>query len=408
MHRAGQGRHVGVTFLELEGDFSRRQFTRAVARFATLHPLLGARLQRGFLGSVPSWIAGGPVEIEVAAHPEGADVNALAESLLIGNWDGFVRFDYLPTKSRTLVLMSWSHLLFDARGVELALAEIARLAAPDNRETAVRESWGVYSSPAPGLLEKLSAARPFIDRYYKLKNADTFSLAPPPAVPGEPRYRLLHFTPVETAEITKRAHRVTAGIFLMPYFLAVSMRAHAAVLESRGINSGSLQCAIAAQGRKRGAVDPVFQNQVSQLFFVLELDEMKSLKVAAAVLQQQFAETTKMKVDAAFLAMINWMRRLPLNTYRRFLQRMASGNITSLYHAHTGAFLPRTSVFCGAHILNGWHVPSVSQPPGTGAFFSERNGLLTMSFSWREGAVTVSEVDLIFAQTRADLLGAAL
>lgn len=405
MQQAGQGRHVGVTMLELGAGFSAAQLAMAVKQFAAAHPLLGARLHRGLPGSMPHWMVASPAIVKVVEHSEKVSAHALAESLLAGRWEGFLRFDFIRGTDRTMALMSWNHLLFDARGVELALTEIAGLAASDGGPPPTRESWGVHAPPVAGFFKKLSAVRPFVDRYYELKKPCIRSLSPAPALPRKPQCAFLHFSAGETEAMNRRARQATGGIFLMPYFLALSMRAHAAVLESRGIRDGTLQCAIAVQGRKRGAVDPVFQNQVTQLFFVLGMNEMATLQDAAAALQAQFSAMAKHKTDVAFLTMVNWMRRLPRQTYRRFLQRSAGGNITSFYHAHTGDFMPRISTFCGAPILNGWHVPSVSQPPGTGTFFSVRNGLLTMSFSWREGAVTLAELDLLLARIRADLLG---
>lgn len=407
MRRAGQGRHVGVTFLELGEGFSLPSLVEAAARFAAAHPLLGAHLQRRLPGSIPHWLADSAPKIEVVSHPAEADAHALAESLLTGNWDGFLRFDCLSAERGTTILMSWSHLLFDARGVECVLSEVARLAASGHERPPLRQSWGVHSPRPSGLLRQLSEVRPFIDRHYELKRSDVRSLAPPPATPSAPRCRFLRFSPEETDVVNALARRATGGIFLTPYFLAMAMRAHAEVLKSRGVREGALQCAIATQGRRRDTGEPIFQNQVSQLFFTLDLHETHSLDAATTALQDQFATMMKQKTDVAFLIMVNWMRRLPLPAYRRFLRHAASGNITSFFHAHTGAFLPHHTTFCGAPLRNGWHAPSVSQPPGTGIFLSESNGTLTMTLSWRERALAPAEVDLLFTRMRADLLGVA-
>ena len=107
----------------------------------------------------------------------------------------------------------------------------------------------------------------------------------------------------------------------------------------------------------------------------------------------------------SFAVMIDAMRRLPAPLYRRFLRREASGQIASFYHAHTGEFLPRLEEFCGGEILDGWHVPSVPQPPGTGLFFSERAGRLTASLCWREGVLSEEERRGMLASVRGDLLG---
>jgi hypothetical protein len=192
----------------------------------------------------------------------------------------------------------------------------------------------------------------------------------------------------------------------LPWFLAVAMRAHAAILRARGVVEGALECAIAVQGRNRGARGPIFQNQVSQLFFSQPLDAMENLPALAGELQQQFAGMMRAKCDVAFVIMVDWMRRLPAWAYRRFLRREASGQIVSFYHAHTGQFLPGVEELAGSVILDGWHIPSVPQPPGSGLFFSERAGCLTGVVCWREGVMNWSEQKMFQASVCGDLRGA--
>lgn len=405
MVRSGQGRHVGVTVLQVGPGFSLSKLRNAVSRFASSQSLLGASLARGLPGSVPKWVLGSPSHIEVKQHRQDTDWHPIARELLQGSWSGFMRFDVVPVgDGGALVLMSWSHLVLDARGIELALTELQRLAAhPD--ETPERNSWALPMIAAKSLRQKVKAVQPFLDRYWQLRENRVVSLAPSPRQPSEMMFEMLQFSPEQTRQMKKRAERVTAGIFALPWFLAATMRAHAEVLRSRGQKDGSLECTISVQTRKRGSRGPIFQNQVSQLFFALPLDELESLEGSARQLHSQFAEMTRNKCDAAFLVMIDWMRRMPSTLYRRFLKREASGQIASFYHAHTGEFLPSVRDFCGGEITDGWHVPSVPQPPGTGLFFSERAGRLSASLCWRSGALSEAEQCIMQRSIRSDLLG---
>ena len=78
--------------------------------------------------------------------------------------------------------------------------------------------------------------------------------------------------------------------------------------------------------------------------------------------------------------------------------------MVSFFHSHTGEFLKGVDSIGGAVILDGWHVPTVSQPPCSGLFFSERRGRLTAAIAWRNGAIPDHEVDLLEASLRRDLL----
>jgi len=405
MHRSGQGRHVGVTVLEVGRGFKVERLAEAAARLAESQPILGAKLRRGLPGAVPSWRGDKTTEVVVEIHPAGADWRGLAEERLQGKWSGRLRFDVWPASEGFLVLMSWSHLLFDARGVELALAEVARLGQEVPAQSEVN-SHALPFARRRAWWQELRAVRPFLERYWSLRFERVVSLGGAPARAGRACFEVVRFSREETAAMKRRADPVTGGIFALPWFLAVTMRAHAAVFRARGQENGSLECTISVQGRKRGARGPIFQNQVSQLFFARPLADLASVEDEARALLGQFAAMTRDKFDGAFLVMIDWMRRLPAPLYRRFLRREASGQLASFYHAHTGEFLPGVREFCGGAVVDGWHVPSVPQPPGTGLFFSEREGRLTASLCWRDGVLSADERALMWSAIRADLLGA--
>ena len=404
MQRSGQGRHVGVTVLEVGSGFEVERLRDAAAKLARTQPILGAFLRRRLPGTVPVWRGDKAGEVAVVCHAEGTKWRALAGDLLQGRWSGRLRFDLVPSGGDWVLLMSWSHLLFDARGVELALAELARLGNGGAVESEAGSHALPHASNRPWW-RKIRAVRPFLERYWSLRDKTVVSLGGGPSLPRQSCFEVVHFSAEETSAMKRRAEPVTGGIFALPWFLAATMRAHAVVLRARGQEDGMLECTISVQGRKRGAPGPIFQNQVSQLFFALPVSGLASIEEAARMLQGQFAAMTREKFDEAFLVMVDWMRRLPAPLYRRFLRREASGQLASFYHAHTGEFLPGLPEFCGGAVLDGWHVPSVPQPPGTGLFFSERLGRLTASLCWRDGVLSGADRALMLASLRADLLG---
>lgn len=404
MWRAGQGRHVGVTVVEADQGFSLPRFREAVDRFAECQPLLGAQIVRRWPGAIPAWrIRGGEeCRVDVEVHPRETSWEDLAARRLKGDWPGKMRFDIIPAAGGgATVMMGWSHLILDARGIELAWAELARLGG----ETGAVPESDSRALPFSALRRGFRSVRPFLARYWKLRESRVVSAGPPPARASDPRFEVVRFSAAETAAMKRRAEPVTGGIFALPWFLAVAMRAHAEVFRTRGMADGALECTISVQGRKRGARGPIFQNQVSQLHFALPLGRLGSPEAAARELQGQFAEMTRSKCDEAFVVMVDWMRRLPPALYRRFLRREASGQIASFYHAHTGEFLPGVHDLCGGKILDGWHIPSVPQPPGTGLFFSERAGRLTASLCWRDGVLSPEDKNAMLGCMRADLLG---
>jgi hypothetical protein len=408
MGRAGQGRHVGLSVLKLTGMFSAEALRSAAARFSQSHPLLHARVRCRHWFAIPEWRAEGPFSQEavgVYERSEGVPVEEVCRDLLRTASPEPLRFEVVPRPGGVFVVVRWLHLLLDGRGIELALHEMARLAENPLEAPRVQESWGAAFELPKAMAERRQKVGPFVERYNALKRLSFKSLGRVAAEAGEARFKTLHFDAAQSEEIRARADHLTGGIFQLPYFFAVVARAHAEVFAVRGEPCMNYHAAAPVQGRRRGAKHPIFQNQMSQFYFGLTHEEVGDLETATKSIHAQFGLMARHKVESAFLIMLAWFLRFPSRLYIHVLKRQTKGAITSFFHSHTGQFMPETQTFCGAQITDGWHIPTVSQPPGSGIFFSERNRCLTATLSWRGGVLSESEVELMCARLRQDLLG---
>jgi hypothetical protein len=318
-----------------------------------------------------------------------------------------IRFDVIADPQGATVVLRWRHVLLDAKGAELLLAEVARLAEKPGSEACGAGSWGPIAARRPSnWWTAFREMRRFNDSFYARARTPIRSLGGLPPRPSTAAFFVENFSAAETAQISARAATGTHELFRLGWFLAAAMRMHHAVLARRGEPADSYQANCPVQERKRGARQPIWQNHVNQLFFQLLQPEIGDMGVAANALREQFMMQTRERLDQAFAITSRMLRRLPGWFYLRVLREGSNGHISSFFFSHTGEFLPECRNFCGAAIEDGWHVPSVCQPPGTGVFFSERDARLTATISWREGALREGELDLMRAQLRADLLGA--
>lgn len=410
MAAGGQSRHIGLTIVELGPGLDVAALRGAVARFSISHPLLHGTLCRRWFMGVPFWKTPeslGSDAVPFLEQAVGTDRDAYCKKLLQSSSDAFLEIHLLPRAEGSTIIAKWSHLLFDGRGAELALQEIARLAGNPSEPPAPLASWGLPFPPPPGLIARWAGTRAFVRRHYDMKPVDFRSLGGPGPRGGAPAFRVLRFSLEESALLRERAMRLTGGIFQMPYFFAAAARAHAAVFEARGERPGSFVSPVPVQARKPKARHPIFQNQVTVLHFKLPAAHACDLEKSTTHIQAQFEEAVRGGLESSTATMLWWMRRLPTGIYRRFLQSDTAGEIVSFFQSHTGDFLPGVREMCGAFIEDGWHIPSVSQPPGTGVFFSERDGRVAATLSWREGVLRAGEVDHMETSLRHDLLGAA-
>lgn len=411
MESGGQGRHFGLTVLKLGAGFSFTQLRSATERFSQSHPLLHARIRRNWWFGIPAWHAEGPFSkdaVRIVEHSSQTSLEQLCEAALQAPARETMRFDVVYAEHCTLVVFKWLHLLFDGRGVELALHEISRLASAPEEPARLQMSWGAAFETPAKIGEQYHRVQPFIDRYNELKTTVFESLGGAVPSPGKPRCDTVHFNQEQTRTIRARAERLTGGIFQLPYYFAIVARAHADVFRHRHQPHMNFYAAAPIQGRRRGAKHPIFQNQPSQFYFALRHHEAHSLEAATNAVHSQFSTLSRNKVDTSFFIMLQWLRRIPKSLYIDNIQHQTRGHLTSFFHSHTGQFMPETPAFCGAQIDDGWHIPTVSQPPGTGVFFSERNQRLTATISYRDGVLSVEELNRMRSHLIQDLLGRCL
>jgi hypothetical protein len=101
------------------------------------------------------------------------------------------------------------------------------------------------------------------------------------------------------------------------------------------------------------------------------------------------------------------LRWAPARLHTWIARRGLGGEIASFYFAFTGEFLPDMATFCGAEIVNGFHVPSVMPSPGSSVIMSVRDGRLNIAHIYQQDAVTADERALLRARLLEDLQGRA-
>ncbi|HEX8296851.1 MAG TPA: hypothetical protein VF593_11150 [Chthoniobacteraceae bacterium] len=422
LQRTGQGGHVSSSVLELERAPDLAQLNRAAARVTEKHPLLVARLRRSWRTLLPYWEvpagrvpplpvglwreAGSPGFLGTGAvQVDSARTrleSVLAESLVVGGTEFNAKLDVAELgNGRCLLALSWRHVLLDGKGAELLLEEIASLAG--ERELSI--SVAAESSPRLSLQVASRVAKPALKRIQMLADEGVVSLGGAKPRRRRSRFQVTRLSLEDSRRVAAQAEGATGALFPMSFYLACAARAHDRVLRHRRQQQFGQVISIPVQTRKRGARGPIFHNHVAIFFFSLKPVELSSVRTAALVLKQQFAEMSRAKLDESFSAILELMSRLPASLFMRVVRWKFKGEIGSFFHSHTGSFAPELREFAGAPITDAFHLPCVGTPPGTGIFFSERDYRLTITFSWREGCLSEEERRLWVGQTLEDAVG---
>ena len=425
MRRHGQHGLIGQTHLRMDSVPDLAGLEKSAERLAQAHPLLNAKTWRNPFNLLPACHSKkrGPRSLPVnlwfekgACIPDGRHAT---EILSEGEWvehvlnqplgfrDGLrnLHIDLLLLRTGgSLLVLTWTHLLFDGKGAEFLVDALVNPPSPEAKAVAPTSA-PALKHPLWRLRDLLREATPVVERFSLLTKNRYSSLGGPRPRPGRLRFQMLTFDRESTSRIQARLEATVGPLFSIGFYLACALRAHRAVFLSRGEDPEHYVVSIPVQVRKKGRGGTPFQNCVTILFFALKRESLGSIESAAACAQQQFEEMTRARLDRSFTAVLELMSVIPSALYLWFLSAQFGGEITSFFHSFTGDFSARLGSVFGASVTNAYHIPSVSAPPGSGLFFGLFNGQLNATFSWREGSVTSAEADSVLATLRGDLLG---
>lgn len=422
MRRSGQGSHLAATVIECEGSPDLAAIRRAAEVLGRRYPILHARVARSRLDWVARWRLD---EAEAAAIPvhcwhlpgltaEGEAIRSL-EEWIAGciNGGGIdiraagpnLRLHVVATApDRWSLVVVWSHSLLDAVGMTKFLRE---LSSPGDDPSP--RSGGIDDPPPlPGMSDLYRQALPMIEEMRSFPAWRVRSLHRKGASPGPCRFQVVEFDRAATAAIRAKMAATAGELLLLPYFASCAARAVQAVIAARHPDEAvPVLLSLPVQRQSDPAKRPLFQNHMVPYTLLLTAEELAELKPAARALYRKYADFMRRKLPAAMDALMRMMERCPSRCYNLPAFHYMRGEICTLFHSHTGEFAPGLGPFFGSRVLNGYHVPSVGTPPGIGIFFSEHEGRLTLTLSWREGCLSPLELSLL-KSTLADDLGSPL
>jgi hypothetical protein len=422
MRRRRQGRHLAATVLECEGAPDLAAIRRSAEILGHRYPILQARIAR----SRRDWIARWRLhEAESAAIPvacwhlpgipaPGVEVLSLEDFIatcLHGSDIDIhapgpnLRLHVVVTApDRWSLVVVWSHSLLDAVGMTKFLRE---LAAP-GEEGAARSGGSEGVPPVIGIGGLYRQALPMIAEMRSFPSSRVRSLHRKACPAGPCRFQVTTFDPAATAAIRAKMAATAGELLLLPYFASCAARAVRAVIAARHPDEAvPVLISLPVQRQSDPAKRPLFQNHMVPYTLLLTAEELAELKPAARALFRKYSDFMRRKLPAAMDALMRMMERCPSRCYNLPAFHYMRGEICTLFHSHTGEFAAGLGAIFGSRLLNGYNVPSVGTPPGIGIFFSEHEGRLTLTLSWREGCLSPLELDLM-KSTLADDLGTPL
>ena len=150
----------------------------------------------------------------------------------------------------------------------------------------------------------------------------------------------------------------------------------------------------------------MFQTNVALLWFHVARDHVVGdlADLVAELARQRRAGIRDGFLEASTAAM-DFMRWAPARLHTWLARTSLGGEIASFYFAFTGEFIAGLTSFCGAEIVNGFHVPSVMPSPGSSIIMSLRDGRLNFAHIYQRDAVRADERRMLQERLLDDLRG---
>jgi len=236
------------------------------------------------------------------------------------------------------ILFTWRHLALDGIGAEMLLCETAAIAngqsgyvafasAPQVRAAKRRTWWGHFRAAQPAVNYFRDLLR--VHRFRSLGSA-------------RPSARLGRFVvetmSIEDSDQIARQAALRAGLMTGHFFLACATKAHHEVWRGRGDRPGAYLMSLPVRTRKPGSKGPLFQNNMSFLFFSALEGEAADIATLCTRFQRQHARFLREGLAESFLQLQYLMRPVPSRLYSWHLKHRMRGEINSFYHSHTGEF----------------------------------------------------------------------
>jgi hypothetical protein len=416
MRRGGQGHHLAVTVIECEGRPDLAVIRRTAEILGHRYPILHAAIRRSRRDWIARWSLdhAAAIPVETWHHPgvpaEGGEIDSL-EDFISNRLNGRdidirtagpnLRLHVVVTApDRWSLLIVWSHSLLDAVGMTRFIRE---LAAPGDDVTPRSGGLEEAAPPVP-MSELYRQAHPMIEEMRSFPAWRVRSLHRKGSKPGASRVEVVKFNREGTAAIRAKMAATAGELLLLPYFASCAARAVQAVIAARHPDEQvPVLLSLPVQRQNDPAKRPLFQNHMVPYTVLLTAEELADLKPAARSLFRKYSDFMRRKLPASMDALMRMMERCPSRCYNLPAFHYMRGEICTLFHSHTGEFVPGVDSLFGSRVLNGYHVPSVGSPPGIGIFFSEHEGQLTLTLSWKDGCLAPLELDLLKATLAEDL-----
>jgi len=400
--------NISQIVMQLDSTVQQNDVRNALNRFVKKFPVISGSGARD-IRLAPYWKIPRKNDGEIAFHAVARDNNASPGDIFSSleksanapfrNKRDYLSFQFFPDGGQNVLSMTFDHRLFDAKGAESFL----NLFQQDVMDGSVDGDIAFTSSAAlTKWSRKFRAGQKVNRRIIALSKSTPEQLPLPREGCGVYRYRLISFTPGETEDVYKRAYHEAGYLMESPFLLAVIIQTMNDLFIRRYRTQSSYLIPVTVDLRpNEDALQEIFFNYVSYLFYQIPVQEAGNRPKIIALLKQQMYDQIKAGFPKDLAEASQLTRIAPPSILGKLLHLPLEGKMATFAFSHLGKSAYQHGVFMGAKIENLFHMPRVPVPPGLGFFTNNFNGRLNIVLSHLDGLLKDEEVQMLEAGIRS-------
>ncbi len=307
-------------------------------------------------------------------------------------------FHLIYTKKRkSFLVITFDHLLFDARGAELFVNLFQQYLVGGNGSGIAKDIHFTAPSGLSQWKEKFYAGQRVNRKIIALSQTSMRTLPLPHSDKKKGfKFKLISFNQQETKKIYNRAYDEAGYLMEMPYLLAVATQTMHKLFEKRGVAADSYIVPLSVDKRTNKDIkQEIFFNYASMFLFQIGVETLGDKKLLIKSIKEQMYEQVQSRLPENIWKAASLLRIAPFSVLKKVFHIPFNGRLASFWFSHVGRCSYQFPELLDVKIKNAFHMPRVPVPPGLGIFFNSFDGQLNATITWIDGLLSAEEVSLL-------------
>lgn len=293
-----------------------------------------------------------------------------------------IHFHFVINEHQKRLILSWHHLLMDGYGANLFIKSIFDIDynhLPKRNSTPIDFKHFIKARKAKRFLSKSA------------KNTQLSIVSKEKRHLSSPKIEKITFSEKQFLNLMQCSRLAGSKFGIGNYLLA---GATLSIYKISGVKEPTTYwIPIPQDQRKKGAQGPIVGNQLSMLFYRIELNTASTIKSVVSELDRQMIHQIKEKVTENYVHLMNFLRTTPSWLYHQMIKGPKGKSLSSFLFTYAPAIELNFKELPEQSVIAAYNIPPNTYPPGLTVSVNQFNNNLQLFVQYYSDVLTANEVD---------------